>query len=162
MWFTTHTITGVVISQTIPSVPTVFGISLISHIIMDTLPHGDNIIIGNNLDIPINEQIDKKRRFFKYATIDALSSLSVLAVIVLSKKVDLGMAFWGIAGAVLFDVISSINFFLRWKWLSGFEKFHIWLHTILTRYFKKGDISPKFALGLQILFVVVVLGALVY
>jgi hypothetical protein len=129
---------------------------------MDALPHGDNILIGNSLSTPLNEQINKKRRFFKFAFIDAFSSITVLLTLIISRKINLSLMFWGIAGAVLFDVVSSINYFFRCRWLAGFEKFHIWLHTLLTKYFKKGDISPKFALGLQILFVVVVLGALVY
>ncbi|MFA6391616.1 MAG: hypothetical protein WCW66_02565 [Patescibacteria group bacterium] len=162
MWFTTHVITGAVISQNIPSVPAIFSVSLISHIIIDILPHGDNILMGNDMEEPLHAKIDKKREFFLFAFIDATCSLSVLAVLIFSKKMDLGLLFWGILGAVIFDIISSINYFVRWKWLNKFERFHIWLHTLLTRYFKKGDISPKFALGLQILFVVVVLGALVY
>ena len=49
MWFTTHAITGVVISQTVPAVPAIVGISLLSHIVMDILPHGDNILMGNDI-----------------------------------------------------------------------------------------------------------------
>ncbi|MFH1534511.1 MAG: hypothetical protein ABIF80_00865 [Patescibacteria group bacterium] len=162
MWFTTHAITGVVISQTVPTVPAIVGVSLLSHIILDTLPHGDNILIGNDMATPLDAQIDKKRKFFLYAFIDAGVSLTALAILIFTRKMDFGLMFWGITGAVFFDVVSSFNYFFRWKWLNNFEHFHIWLHTILTKYFKKGDISPKFALGLQIIFVVVVLGALVY
>jgi len=118
--------------------------------------------MGNDMGKPLNAQIDKKKKFFLYAFIDAFCSLTVLTVLIISEKMNISLMFWGIIGAVLFDLVSGANYFLKWKWLVGFERFHIWLHTLLTRYFKKGDISPKFALGLQILFVVVVLGALVY
>lgn len=162
MWFTTHAITGVVISQTVPTVPAIIGISLFSHIALDILPHGDNILMGNDITAPLDTQINNKKKFKLFALLDAGASLTALAILIFSKKMDSSLMFWGILGAVIFDIVSTVNYFFRWKLLDNFEKFHIWLHTILTKYFNKGDISPKFSLGLQIIFVVVVLGALVY
>ena len=163
MWFTTHAITGVVISQTVPAVPAIVGISLLSHIVMDILPHGDNILMGNDIKMPLDAQIDKKKKFKIIAFIDMASTIAVLSILLFfSRSINVSLAFWGIISAVIFDIVSTLNYFVRWKWLNKFEHFHNWLHTILTKYFKKGDISPKFSLGLQIIFVVVILGALVY
>jgi len=114
------------------------------------------------METPLHAQIDKKKQFKLFAIIDGTTTLSILAYLVYSNKYDVGLIFWGVASAVLFDIVSTVNYFFRWKWLDKFERLHIWLHTLLTRFFKKGDISPKFALGLQIIFVAVVLGTLVY
>jgi len=113
MFITSHVLTGVFISQKVSSPWWVFLISLISHFILDFIPHGDELIAQ------WREQKNPKRRTLFVVTIDLFTSIAFILIILANTGEPQSLLLLaGIVGSILPDMISHVlcptgSYFLR-------------------------------------------------
>ena len=99
MFLSTHALAGIIISQHVHSVPAAFGLGLLSHYLLDVIPHGDE-----NLGTWVKE------KFFRRFPLTFLTDLAFLWLFVYTVHVknewpQPNVAFAAILGAVLPDLI---------------------------------------------------------
>lgn len=158
MFATTHAITGIVLTRVTANVPILFGLSFLSHIVLDLIPHGDNILLANEEKYLKSKKI---RIFFLYCLIDIALTTGIFLYLISKNSLDPTLMVVAIFGALLIDLISVGYKITKWKFLAGFERWHLRLHYVFAKYLPRGDISPLTSIILQIIFIVVVLGALI-
>jgi len=158
MLATTHVITGIVLTQVTPNVPILFGLSFLSHIVLDIIPHGDNILLANEEK---NLKPQKIRKFFLYCLIDVALTTGIFLYLISKTSLNPTLMIVAIFGALLIDLISAGYKITNWKFLAGFERWHLRLHHVFAKYLSRGDVSPLASIILQIIFIVVVLGTLI-
>ena len=111
MFITSHTLFSVLISQKMGSPFEAFTFSMVSHYILDLIPHGDE---------GVGHWIKKKLTFSRFIftnTIDIAILSIILAVFLLDKKLPSTPVFLAsVIGGVLPDVMCILNdFFADWQ-----------------------------------------------
>jgi hypothetical protein len=140
MYLTTHATVGILVSQTVDRPVWVFLLSMLSHFILDFIPHGDETI---------GEWIRKrKRNAFLLGALD--TGLLTVIVLILAQTQNLpefAIMTAGILGAILPDLLSNIFPFIHeytnWFFLERLIhrtldkmqfrhlwRFHNWFHRI--------------------------------
>lgn len=166
MFGTTHVLVGIVLSQTTSNLPAVFGLTFLSHVFLDFIPHGDNLIVqekGNKEKIPSFESASSSsalKKLIRYAIVDGIILIGIFFYLLFVVKLNPVKTLVAIIGAMLLDGIATLYKITKWDLLRKMEKFHYWIHQIITRHLPKGDIPPSVSIGLQIVFAVVVLWTL--
>lgn len=164
MFATTHALAAIALSQTTSNLPTIFGLSFLSHIILDIIPHGDNILMANEIkEEPFSLSTTKSRKirkYFLYALIDIALFAFIFLFFINPSSLDPFFVGTAIFGALLIDFISGAYKITKWRFLASFEHRHKWLHYLIAKHLPAGDISPMLSIILQIIFIVVVLRAL--
>lgn len=99
MFLSTHALAGIIISQHVHSVPLGFGLALLSHYVLDMIPHGDERL-GSWV----------KEKFLRRFALTFLTDVGFLALFVITVHVtgdwpSPNVALAAIAGAVLPDLI---------------------------------------------------------
>jgi hypothetical protein len=116
MFISTHALLGIVISQHVDNVPAAFGLGVISHYLLDMIPHGDEKI----------GQWMKKRplRGFLIALVAEVTLISVFIITVYIKKAlpRPGVVMAGLLGGTLPDLIWYSYDFYRGFILKHFPK----------------------------------------
>lgn len=154
MFLTVHATTAAVIGENIPSVPLAFIIGLISHFILDIIPHGDKDLghkfFGRVFRIGEHAQA-KIRALMVYGAIDAF--ILVLVMIYLFRAYDFtypDSVTWAIIGGILPDLLVGIYAAGKFKALKWFYDFHhANHHLILGR--MKSDIPIELGIFMQII-----------
>ena len=113
MFITSHVLTGVFISQKVGNPWWVFLLSLLSHFILDFIPHGDEMIAK------WRSQKNPKRRTLLVVTIDLITAtVFILIILANTGEYQLLLLMAGIIGSILPDAISHVlcptgSYFLR-------------------------------------------------
>ena len=149
MFLTVHATAGIIIGQTTGNIWLAFFAGLISHFILDSIPHGDENLIGD-------DETAIKERWKMLLTIGLADGLVMLVMIFLlyqQKIIDLnGPVLAGIVGALFPDFLTIAFLLLKPRWLEKFLSFHNRIHSI----FKK-TVSFKTGLFIQLIFLIVFL-----
>lgn len=123
MLVTFHAAAGAVIGEQINHAYWAFLFGLLSHFLLDFIPHGDR---NHITDFALGQRL-------KYLLVtrvaDALCTLA-LAVLIFKTSVfahPVSVA-WGILGATLPDFLVGVFELGRWKILRNFYHFHHWIH----------------------------------
>jgi len=166
MFGTTHALTGIVLSQTTSDLPAVFGLSFLSHIVLDFIPHGDNLIVlGKNSKekrVPFDLSFSQAafRKLIPYAIVDGIILIGALIYLLFVIRLDPTKTIVAVIGALFIDGIAFLYKITKWSFFRKLEKYHHKIHQVITRYLPNGDVSPVISISLQIAFAVVVLWTL--
>ena len=129
MYLTVHAAAGILIGSYVNKPLASFILAIISHFILDLVPHNDG-------DIPTKGQSIKTLRKFYFNKIFALIYLDiclsiVVAVILLTNNIHLlsRSIIWGMVGSILPDIFLILSFFWRKnRLLHKFNELHNFLH----------------------------------
>lgn len=167
MLLTTHAAAGIAISQHLHNPLAVLGLAILSHFVLDFVPHGDQKIMGG---------YNSPRRWKPTLVISAIDVVVLVALIFWLAGQPLNTSTYlmmiGVLGGVLPDLLS--NFFpliherMSWlwliRWLDGifhrtglkfFTRQLNWIHVMFHHRFRTRDVSFKVGLAMQIVLNVV-------
>jgi len=147
MTLTTHSAIGAGIGLIIGNPFAGFTLGIISHFLVDMIPHGDSKLgesfRGNG----------KKKGAVTYTTIDAIIAIyTILAFINLKGDVSTLALSAAIAGSILPDFLIGVYEATKWHSLTWFNKVHFFFHDFFVK--KYGDIRLRYAILGQAAFVV--------
>ncbi len=149
MTITTHTAIGAAIGFSLGHPALGFALGMISHLAVDMIPHGD---------MKFAEQFKNKRRkaAVAYAGIDAaVAILLLLTLFNVGGYTDKLTFSASIAGSIMPDLLVSLYFATKTRWLKWFVKLHFFFHDFfLKRY---GDVRLSYALTFQAAFIFLIL-----
>lgn len=177
MFLSVHVVSGIVIGGAISNPILGFILGLISHFILDIIPHGDEIFfkkgikkgkeneIENPKDIKNKREINKKRfypaliidflvtfliifSFFFYKQNINFFNLSQLKTISLTSPI-----IWTIVGATLPDFIWGAYDLSKFKYLKPLANIHSWFHC---------PIGGKIKMTIGLILQTVIFGILLY
>lgn len=158
MFLTVHASAGIIIGQQTGNIWLAFLAGIISHIIFDIIPHGDQVLLESN-EIFKPEEIKTVR---KLASFDILIMMALLSAIYLSGQLT-PMQEWpvlfAVFGAILPDFISGLYILYNVTWLRWQFVFQYRLHYIFggfTINFRQGKIVQ--AIILIILIALIIIG----
>ncbi len=124
MYLTVHGATAMLIAKSFPHPLVAFFLGLLSHFLLDFIPHGDEYLIKKHFT---RAQIIK--RMFGAAVLDALILLGFLAIFMwVGPIVKLPVLFAALVGSLLPDALQGLYFATEWKWLKNFQYFHVSIH----------------------------------
>jgi len=157
MYLTIHAAAGVLIGSYINQPIISFILGFISHFFLDMLPHYDG-------DIPTKGHTAKSLRKKYFNKIIALIYFDIsLAIIVAAALLTNNIHFltrpiiWGIAGALLPDILQAASFFWQKnKFLKKFNQFHNFIH-----YSPQNQISLILGHATQILTLIILINPLI-
>lgn len=149
MFSPVHASAGILIARFTPNPATAFALALVSHFLIDAIPHGDESPDAPNLQRPVS-------RFIAVVFLD--SSVAVAAILILifsghTPPADRLIA--GVVGSITPDGLWGLEYVLnhrrwRWRWLwpalTKVNGWHVQLHVKPSR-------DVRFAAGLGIQFV---------
>lgn len=118
MIITPHMLAGAALGHHSPGIVTAFGLGLISHFVLDNIPHWDYLseIKLNNTDHLVKIAID----------LVIACSLTIILVFSLPNKI---IIFAAVAGALLPDILEALYQNYKIKALKTFSKFHLKIHS---------------------------------
>ncbi|MFA5127143.1 MAG: hypothetical protein WC465_04090 [Patescibacteria group bacterium] len=127
MTLSAHTSAAIYISTKVANPLLAFILGIVSHFILDIIPHGDE-----NIGQHITDESARLRYFVKTAALDAFLSLCLVFIFLQSKlNINHGALSSAVIGAWLPDVLwASVQVF-RVKWLDWFCRLHSKIHDIL-------------------------------
>ena len=153
MTLTTHAAIGATLGSIIGNPVLGFFLGLISHFLVDMIPHGDN----NFLDEYKKGQ--KKRLGKAYVSVDAAIAIIFLMSIVSGRPQNdtTNLAFSAaVIGSILPDLLVGLKeLFPKNTFLRSFYKIQFFFHDCLSRLY--GDTKLTYALGGQAIFILVLM-----
>ena len=150
MFVTVHSAAATIIGKKISNSTLAFVLSLISHFILDLIPHGDESLGKKFLGIKIKNKEDF-RILALYGSID--TCLLAIFLIFLFKNFSFATndhVVWAIIGGILPDVLVAFYKITNLKLLKPIADIHGRNHSWLIRKFKT-DIPLKYGVILQII-----------
>ena len=137
MILTSHAIIGVVAASAFPSHPVLaFSVAVVSHYIMDAIPHWEYDLLSSKKDRnnPLNNDITIGKDFLRdLKKISADIFISVLASFIIFYFIGLGESILiliaGIAGGIAPDILQFAYFRFRSEPFKSLYIFHYWIHS---------------------------------
>ncbi len=126
MYLLVHASVGAVIGEQVPSPGVAFVLGILSHFILDIIPHGDE----SSGRLFIN---GKRYGLLAWlAALDAVTALSLVTMMWLNGLLpNYVSAFAGAVGAMVPDILSGFTILSKGKFLPDFDDFHGWNHRLL-------------------------------
>lgn len=155
MTLSTHVAIGAAIGFSIGNPLLGFGLGMLSHFIVDMIPHGDTQFATSFYEDP-----DSRKFFLKYLSIDAIIALLLILAIFAFFEVptsDLALAA-AIGGSVLPDLLTGIHEVLKIRLTKKYVKVHFFFHDFFTSRF--GDIRLRNSLIGQAVVIAIILNSL--
>lgn len=150
MTITTHTAVGAIIGYSVGNPLLGFMIGMMSHFLLDMIPHGDSKI-SDKLRIH-----KKKKGPIAYGTIDSILAIFLILTLVGNPNYDHGTAFTaGIVGSILPDLLVGLFEITKSRYLKWFYKLHFFFHDYFVANHK--DIKLHYSIMTQAAFVVIFL-----
>ena len=122
MYLSIHAPVGIILAQQTDSPILAFLIGIISHFVLDIVPHGDS---------HIEPWVMKKytQRLFTLAILDLLATALIIFFLLQNINFDPATTLAGLAGAVLPDFIWGLQIFLKQnKLLTKYARWHRRIH----------------------------------
>ncbi|MDP3986186.1 MAG: hypothetical protein Q8P77_02050 [Candidatus Veblenbacteria bacterium] len=124
MYITVHGTAALVIARAVPNPFLAFVLALVSHFILDFIPHGDEHLIQKHFT-----RGQTLRRLVGVAMLDGLIMVGFLALwLWVGPAVPRGAVAASLTGSLLPDVLQGLYLVTEWKWLKPFQRFHLGLH----------------------------------
>ena len=127
MFLTVHASAGIIIGQQTGNIWLAFLAGLISHFLLDILPHGDQGLIKDRYNITV-EEIKLIR---KLGITDTFNTGLLVVIIYLFGLITSPVTvLFAVAGSVLPDYINAFYIFFKLKWLKWYFEIHYKLHYV--------------------------------
>lgn len=150
-----HAAVGALIGAAGPNPYVAFGLGIVSHFLLDMVPHGDELMLENYK----SGRKSQARRALAYVTMDAIITAYAIMAILSNAPPELHAAMkWGIVGGILPDLLVGVYEITKIKWLRGYVAFHHRNHHRVIAWLRHGrDIPFKWGLAYQVLGAVLLL-----
>ncbi len=149
MTISTHAVIGAAIGFHVGSPILGFTLGLLSHFLVDMIPHGDSAISDKF------RKEKKKKGPVTYTTIDALIAIYlILGFFNVRGEITTAALSAAIAGSILPDLLIGLYDATKSKRLKWFYDLHFFFHDFLVT--RRGDVKLRYSLLCQLLFVVLV------
>ena len=127
MYLTAHGTAGLVIASFIPNPILAFVVAILSHAVLDFIPHGDEHIA----DQTRFGLLHAKHRVAGAALLDgALLTFFVLLYVATTPLISYQTMIWAFVGAVLPDILQGIYLVTNVHWLKEFNHIHQGVHNL--------------------------------
>lgn len=158
MFLTVHAAAAAIIGKKVSSPILAFFLGILSHFILDTIPHGDQEL-GKKFFGFVFKTIPKEKKMVRilamYGLLDAF--ILIIYIIFLFRTFDFAKSdsvTWAIIGGILPDVLVGLYILGSFKFLKWFYNFHDKNHHIFLRRMKS-DIHLNYGLTVQALLMAV-------
>ncbi len=155
MFLTVHATVGAIIGQYSPNIWLAFIFGVISHYLLDAIPHGDETLGGKD-----KKNVSKKDIIFiiKIASLDGTTMSIFLAYLYFQGFINISLPILaGVAGSIVPDFMNGIYLLTKSKFLEKSSLFHFNLHFIF-----KTSVSLKVGLVIQFIFLLVATSIIIY
>ncbi|OGY43276.1 MAG: hypothetical protein A2729_02475 [Candidatus Buchananbacteria bacterium RIFCSPHIGHO2_01_FULL_39_14] len=147
MFLTVHAAGAIVVSQFTTNPLLAFLVGMISHLVLDLLPHGDQVLIENK-SFPNKSEVLKIK---KLAATDVIAMFIVLSLLYWFGFLPLSLViFMAVFGSILPDFITGVYILKKFRWLKSYVDFKIWLHYVFNNF----TVSLKTGLIIQLIFLI--------
>lgn len=152
MFITTHALIGALIAEQMPSHPYLaFVAGMASHFIADVIPHGDTDLYKGY----ISGSKSKVKRAIAFVMLDGIVALFFVLFLFNTKFVEHRLAIsFGIAGAVLPDLLVGLYEATQLQGLRWFHRLHFFFHNLVTA--RKGDLAFRYGVAMQMVLLAIV------
>lgn len=158
MFLTTHVSTTLLLCQGVSNPILAFFIGLISHYLLDIIPHGDYIKEKHSYlleDInKVKQNKEDLRRFYIIAPLDVSVALLLTGYLYLTNQItNEAVILVGVAGAILPDALIGLNYLFstKSKIIKKINSLHLKVHTLVS------DIPFPLALSGQMFYNILIL-----
>lgn len=147
MTLTTHATLGAVLAKVTGNPLLAFILGLVSHFIVDMIPHGDTGISDN---FRIHKR--RRKRAVAYVAVDAVIAILFVLLIANNRDIQSVRTFtWGIIGGVLPDLLVGLYDLTKSPLLRWFYKMHFFFHDFFVK--RKGEVPLYYALMAQVVLI---------
>ncbi len=160
MFITVHAAAGIIIGKQIDNPIIAFVVAIISHFILDIIPHGDQKLGKKFFGLRFggNELTDAEKSLKAialYGLIDAFSLIFLILYLFRNFPIlDSDSVTWGIIGSILPDMLVGLYVIGKFKPLKWFYEFHTWNHHLLLNKMKS-DIPLKVGMLFQLCLLII-------
>lgn len=146
MFLTVHATVGIIIGQATQNVWLAFIAGVISHFLIDIIPHGD-------------QDLKEGKKIFRLALMDGVVLLVLLSILYQQGFLFLSLTVLSaMAGAIFPDAITGLYLQFKFPRLEKYLNFHVKLHNII----KKPVLNFQTGLVVQLVFLVLFLAIIVF
>lgn len=147
MFTVVHATAGIIVGKY--SHNFIFGLifGLISHYLLDVIPHGDEKLIDDREAFRQNFHLSRKQKicFFFIALADLLIAIIIASILYYQQIIDINPAMMGaILGSIFPDLIFGAFLATRMPGLKKINQPHVWFHTLI-----KNEVTLKQGLAIQ-------------
>ena len=126
MYLSIHTAAGLALARLIPNPIVAFIAGLLSHFVLDFIPHGDEFLVDASFT---RRRI--RRRLLGAAILDGIILLCFLLLYIwITPNLYMPTVLASVAGCLLPDMLQGIYLVTEAKWLKPFSKIHDHLHNL--------------------------------
>jgi len=120
MYLTVHATAGLALAKYIPNPILAFVAAVLSHLVLDAIPHGDEYLTDNRLPL-----LFRRRRFLGAAILDSMIMLGFVLLYIYTTPLLPGLTVGAaLVGALLPDALQGLHFISREKWLTKYAHWH--------------------------------------
>jgi len=124
MYLTVHGATAMLVAKAVPNPILAFLLALVSHFILDFIPHGDEHILKKHFSSGQN-----LRRITGVASLDGIILAGFLVLFLwVGPTVSTSTIIASLLGSLLPDALQGLYFATSWTWLKPFQDFHLGVH----------------------------------
>lgn len=136
MYLVGHAAAGALIGQQLGGSPLlIFTVGMISHFLLDLIPHGDKHHVVDYY----HGKKQKLSEIYYHLLVDAIITIIMIVVLMTFTTLDRVSMAWGIIGGMIPDLLVGMNELFNSTKLKAFTKFHFIVHNALIH---KLDVSP--------------------
>lgn len=147
MTLTTHTFIGAVLAKLTGNPLLAFALGFATHYLVDIVPHGDNRLSEN-----FRVKKKKRKEIAAFLTVDACVALFFVLLLIHTRDIESLRTFsWGIAGAILPDLLVGLYDLTRSRFLRWNYRMHFFFHDLLIR--RRGDVPLFYSLLAQMVLI---------
>jgi len=131
MFLTIHGTVGAIIGQNLDNVWLSFILGVVSHLLLDIIPHGDETLINDKNSVTKSEV----KKIAEIAAVDGLIMSGLVLTLINQGLIDLSWpVLFGIFGSILPDFITGFYLLFKFPWLKKILDFHFNLHLVLQKF----------------------------
>lgn len=154
MFIAGHAAAGALIGEQIGTSPLlIFTLSMVSHFLLDVIPHGD----GHHVDDYFSGTKKHLKNLYNVLVVDTVATIIMVAWFMAYANINRIAVAWGIIGGVLPDLLVGINEVWKNSRIKWFSKFHFLVHNALIDRIK---VKPWPGAVLQIAIIVLIFQAM--
>lgn len=136
MFIAGHAAAGALIGQQLgDNLLLVFLLSVISHFLLDIVPHGDSHHVKNYFE----NKKEEVKKLYNVLLVDSAATIILFSWLMAYTNVNRMAVAWGVIGGVLPDLLVGISEIWKNSKLKWFSKLHFKVHNALTH---KIDVKP--------------------
>jgi len=163
MFVTVHAAAATIIGKNVSSTALAFILGIISHYILDMIPHGDQDLGKKFFGLRFKQL--KQQNYFKFMALYGTMDSFILAIYLMFIFNNFGYSqnptiIWAIIGGILPDFLALMYKLTEIRFLSGLNKIHEYFHMLLLKRLNK-DLPLRLGVLLQICLLIILVWVII-